>query len=522
MSHVAYGIDYETSTTMPNTSFDVSSSESIANETIAITRNRMQYFVLLFALSGIFSNTFTLTFAYISDTVQKRKDRVSAYGLALATFGLSFTIGPMAGGYLAHIEIDGDRDSNMDKKEVWMDSIGEGDMEDKPMSMMIHPLGQQRVFTASLVLTVLDLLYIYFILPESKIQTGNHAIRTYDRTTEDDDLSHASGTSDDSDCVSRQSTLSQKWNHVRTDIIPNSWSPFDTLRIFSGDPFLYEVGVIAFLYYTAVHALVSTLQLYAVKRFRLRPERLGELMSALGLSTMVSEAVLVRIVVPAIGEKRSMRFGLACFVMQCALLGVAYEGWHLFLCVLVSMGSNLVYPSLTSLVSEAVGENMVGEALGAINGVKALTEGLGPLIFGALMTISGRSALPGWPYLVAAVLTAVAYQRSRLLPDEDDEQYISESYMARRRNGKERISTSLITALNIIINSPVKNSKKRSDSEKYIVEMRGRERHNKNEEELVSLLSDVEEVNEGEFMETYNDQISLEASFDSAAAEDRS
>ena len=88
---------------------------------------------------------------------------------------------------------------------------------------------------------------------------------------------------------------------------------------------------------------------------------------------MVSEAVLVRIVVPAIGEKRSMRFGLACFVMQCALLGVAYEGWHLFLCVLVSMGSNLVYPSLTSLVSEAVGENMVGEALGAINGVKALT-----------------------------------------------------------------------------------------------------------------------------------------------------
>ena len=68
-----------------------------------------------------------------------------------------------------------------------------------------------------------------------------------------------------------------------------------------------------------------------------------------------------------------MCFGLACFVIQCALFGVAYEGWHLFLCVLVSMGSNLVYPSLTSLVSEAVGENMVGEALGAINGVKALT-----------------------------------------------------------------------------------------------------------------------------------------------------
>lgn len=96
-------------------------------------------------------------------------------------------------------------------------------------------------------------------------------------------------------------------------------------------------------------------------------------MSALGLSTMVSEAVLVRMIVPAIGERRSMGVGLACFAVQCAVLGVAYEGWHLFVCVVISMGSNLVYPSLTSLISEAVSGDMVGEALGAVNAVKALT-----------------------------------------------------------------------------------------------------------------------------------------------------
>jgi len=50
-------------------------------------------FVVLLALSGIFSSTFTLVFAYISDTVRHQDERVSAYGLALATFGLSFTIG---------------------------------------------------------------------------------------------------------------------------------------------------------------------------------------------------------------------------------------------------------------------------------------------------------------------------------------------------------------------------------------------------------------------------------------------
>lgn len=58
--------------------------------------NAITIFVVLLSLSGIFSSTFTLVFAYISDTVRKRDERVSAFGLALATFGLSFTIGPLA------------------------------------------------------------------------------------------------------------------------------------------------------------------------------------------------------------------------------------------------------------------------------------------------------------------------------------------------------------------------------------------------------------------------------------------
>ena len=67
----------------------------------AIHPRAVTVFVILLSLSGIFSSTFTLVFAYISDTVRQQDERVSAYGLALATFGLSFTIGPMVGGYLA-------------------------------------------------------------------------------------------------------------------------------------------------------------------------------------------------------------------------------------------------------------------------------------------------------------------------------------------------------------------------------------------------------------------------------------
>lgn len=56
---------------------------------------------------GVFASTFTLTFAYISDVVKDRDGRVAAYGLALATFGLSFTVGPLLGGYLANVDDEG-------------------------------------------------------------------------------------------------------------------------------------------------------------------------------------------------------------------------------------------------------------------------------------------------------------------------------------------------------------------------------------------------------------------------------
>jgi len=325
--------------------------EPSASGSAEISGRAITIFVVLFAVSGVFTSTFTLVFAYISDTVHTRDERVSAYGLALATFGLSFTVGPMAGGY-----------------------ISKGG-------------GTHKVFAFSLILTLLDLLYIYAVLPESN---PSSSIKS------------------------------------DTPFKDMSWSPIDSLRIIFVDPFLRRVGKVAFLYYTSVWAVVSTLILYAAKQFELGPERLGELMSALGLSTMIAEAVLVRIFVPMIGEKKSMQVGLISFALQCVILGVAYESWHLFVCVLFSMLGHLVYPSLTSLVSSSVEPNMVGEALGAINGIKALTEGIGPLAFGSLMTLSEKSSLPGWPYLIAALLAYTAFQSSSGLPDAADDSYIHE------------------------------------------------------------------------------------------------
>jgi len=100
----------------------------------------------------------------------------------------------------------------------------------------------------------------------------------------------------------------------------------------------------------------------------------------------------------------------------------------------------LVYPSISSLVSSTVRPEMVGRALGAVNGVKSLTEGVGPLVFGTLLTMSEKDKFPGWPYFLAAIMVAFAYQACRALPD-DCENYTSDFYIQTTptRNGQHKV-----------------------------------------------------------------------------------
>lgn len=343
------------------------SSESNVELSNAVPPLAIPLFVALLSFSGIFSSTFPLVFAYISDSVQERHERVTAYGLALATFGLSFTIGPMAGGYLASSKTD-------------------------------------YVFQCTLALTLLDLLYIYAVLPES-IAPRISIFPNKGARTKSDSSSSAS--------IETKHMLLQVADSI-------SWNPWDSIELVLHDPFLRKVGQVAFFYYTGLWAVISTLSLYAVQHFGMNRQQLGELMSALGLSTMIAEAVLVRFLVPLIGEKRSIRIGLISFGLQCFVLGLANESWQLFFCVALSLLGNLVYPSLSSLVTGIVEPTKVGEALGAINGIKALTEGIGPLIFGTLMTFSEHTAFPGSPYWLAGIFVFIAHHLAAKLPANSD------------------------------------------------------------------------------------------------------
>ena len=212
-----------------------------------------------------------------------------------------------------------------------------------------------------------------------------------------------------------------------------------------------HLALIVFLYYTSVWAIVSTLMVYVTTHLQFTPISLGWLLSSYGIATMFSEGnllftmlqsyhsfpfdlicfvwihsltllfligVLVRLLVPRLGEIHSIRLGLIFFSLQCLVIAFSTTKEWIFISILFSMISNLVYPSISALVSRISSDDIQGEALGALNGIKALTEGFGPLIFGFLMGLFEKSPLPGAPYLIACMLSLWAFLHCYELPLE--------------------------------------------------------------------------------------------------------
>jgi MFS transporter, DHA1 family, tetracycline resistance protein len=354
----------------------------------------MYVHAFLLAVSGLFSATFPITFAYISDCVDK-KHRAPAYGLALATFGLSFSLGPLAGSYIAR-------------------------------STNIH-----AVFVLALFLVAGNVAYIIMYLPETidQINIGGNS----NSKSNSDGLfgkesaifaaaAGSGGLGNDKKEKSWRSKVREVFHYL-----PNTWDVASTFRVFSSNEFMSNLSLVVFLYYTSIWAIVSTLMVFVTTQLHFDSVTLGWLLSVYGIATMFSEGILVRIIVPLIGEINSIRLGLLAFSVQCICVAFSTTSTMIFVSVLFSMLANLVYPSISSLVSKVCEEGMQGEALGALNGIKALTEGFGPLLFGLFMSLYRKHPIPGAPYLLASILSLWALLHCYELP-KDPELVAAKSY----------------------------------------------------------------------------------------------
>lgn len=279
-------------------------------------------------ISGITASNVSTAFAYVTDVTPPEK-RAKPFGYISAAFGLGFVIGPAVGGYLGN-----------------------------------HNL--RSPFWVAAVLSLLNSLYGFFVLPES---------------------------------LPRERRSTSAWHMA---------NPLGSLTLLRSHAQLAGLSIVVTLYYLAHNSLPSVWALYTEKRYGWSRGDVGLSLAVVGVCASLISGVLVGPFVKRFGERRSVLFGLLCGSLGFAGFAMASRGWVLYAVIPFIALWGIAAPAIQSLMSRRVDPSSQGKLQGAINSLRAITGMAGPVLFTQVFAqaISPRASihLPGAPYYLAMLL----------------------------------------------------------------------------------------------------------------------
>lgn len=211
------------------------------------------------------------------------------------------------------------------------------------------------------------------------------------------------------------------WLVLPESLPPERRRPFDIkranpvgtlMRLRRYHPVVLGLAMAMFLWQLAHQSLQGTWSFYTIYRFEWSPGMVGLSLAAVGLTAAIVQGGLVRIVIPRIGERRAVEYGLLSGLAGFLVYGFATQGWMIFAGIAVAAFSGLAYPSMNALMSQRVEPDAQGELQGAVASLFSLSTIVGPPLMTQLFGyFTGRSApfeLPGAAFVLAATLTLLS------------------------------------------------------------------------------------------------------------------
>lgn len=161
---------------------------------------------------------------------------------------------------------------------------------------------------------------------------------------------------------------------------------------------IYGVGMIAF------SSMTSIMSLYLGAEFGLDEKTVGYVFLYVGALSFVMRSVLLGPIVDRIGETWAMRIGTGLLVLGLALYPFPRDLWTLALVIpLVPIGTALLFPATTSLMSRYSDPGELGTTMGVAQTFAGLARVMAPLLATSLFQRLGH----GWPFYVAGGFVAL-------------------------------------------------------------------------------------------------------------------
>jgi len=231
---------------------------------------------------------------------------------------------------------------------------------------VLGQFGTRIPFFAAAGLALLNFLYGYFILPESLTKENR---RPFNFKT------------------------------------ANAWASLARLKRY---PKVLSLAGALVLVYLASYALQSVWTYYNMYKFGWTEALVGYSLGFVGITIAVVQGGLIRIIIPKLGQERSLYIGLALYSFGYILFAFASESWMMFAFMIPYSLGGIAGPALQGIMSNQVPPNEQGELQGTLTGLMSLTAIFGPLLMTHLFSaFTGKQAyieFPGAPFLVGAVL----------------------------------------------------------------------------------------------------------------------
>ena len=278
--------------------------------------NSLWGLVVVRIVAGAMQANAAVANAYVAD-ITEPEQRAKRFGLLGAMMGVGFIVGPVMGGLLGAIDL-------------------------------------QLPFYAAGVLALLNLLYGYFVLPESLP-------------------------------VAQRKPFNWK--------AANPVASLKALLQLKGVGAL--VGVVAFSG-LAQFILYTTWVLYCSFKFGWGPRENGWSLAAVGVMAVLVQGVLLGPLLKRFAPQRLAVMGLISSAIAYALWGAASEGWMMFAVIGLNLLGNTVTASVQSMISSAADAKTQGQTLGAVGALNSLMAVIAPIIGAPLLAVVSHLPQGDW------------------------------------------------------------------------------------------------------------------------------
>ncbi|WP_448103593.1 TCR/Tet family MFS transporter [Pedobacter panaciterrae] len=283
-------------------------------------------------IAGIFGASMTTATAYIAD-ISTKENRAQNFGMIGAAFGVGFIIGPALGGLLGEI-------------------------------------GPRVPFIAAAILTLVNVVYGYFVLPESLDKEHRRAF---------------------------------EWKRA------NPLGSLMQLKKYKG---LGGLIIALVFLYIASHSVQSTWTFVNIEKFHWSTSMIGISLTVVGVLVAAVQGGLIRFINPRLGNEKSIYLGFILYAVGLFLFAFASETWMMFAFLVPYCLGGIAGPALQAIMSGNVPQNEQGELQGALTSLMSVTAIIGPLfmtnLFAWFTSPGAAIKFAGAPFLAGAVLMLIS------------------------------------------------------------------------------------------------------------------